>query len=183
LRRAPAGVLLACALGANAQYAAAQFQPKSDWEEKQDRLNWKPNQLKLPAWHKADALIEFQVSSASAFRFYIDAASLSVAGDGVVRYTLVARSPSGFENVSYEGIRCESNTYVVFAHGNDGKWREVPPDWKRIELRDIARWRNVLHADLFCPAGAIIASADEGLRALRQGYHPSLRVVPGNPSR
>ena len=155
--------------------AAAQFQPKSDWEEAQERQGWKENEVKLPAWPRREALVEFFVSGATAFRFFIDPGSLSVAEDGVVRYTLVARSGSGVENVSYEGIRCAAGSYKVFAFGHDGQWRPNRADWKPIEARDIQRWHNVLRSDLFCPHRNPIQSAAEGLDALRRGTHPKVR--------
>ena len=73
--------------------AFAGAQPKTDWEEKQEARDWKEIELKLPALPKADALIEFFVSSATSFKFFVAPLSLSVGADGVVRYTLVARSP------------------------------------------------------------------------------------------
>src|SRR6186997_3691222 len=80
---------------------------KSDWE--------KANEEKLAASEKAAAantipsppgkrgeLIEFSVGPTTDFRFFIDAQSLSVDNEGVVRYVLVARSPEGVENVTFE---------------------------------------------------------------------------------
>ena len=171
MKQALALLLLVCALGARAQYV-----PKSDWEEAQDKLNWKEGAAKLPAWPKRENLIEFFVTSASSFRFYIDSESLEVGTDGVVRYTLVARSPAGVENITYEGIRCTENQVKIFAIGNDARWRVLDQDWKRIDERTVQRWHNTLRSDIFCPARAIIASRDEGLAALRRGFHPALGV-------
>jgi hypothetical protein len=171
-------LLLACC----AFPAFAQFVPKSDWEEKQDRLNWKEGQVTIPAWPRRERLIEFFVTNMSSFRFYVDADSLAVAPDGVILFTLVARSGSGVENVTYEGMRCDNGRYAVFAHGNDGQWRRVPSEWKVIEAKAF-HWRNTLRSDIFCPGRAGITTAAEGVAALRQGYHPALRVIPNNPAR
>jgi len=143
---------------------------KSDWEIEQEEKNWREGEFRVPAYPKAADLIEFFVSAASSFRFFIDRASLSVGKDGVVRYTLVARSPSGAENVSYEGIRCRSGIYKVYAYGRaDGTWSERPGGWRPIEPRSVQRWHNELRRDYFCHQNMPIHDAREGIEALRRG--------------
>ncbi len=167
--------LLLPALAAFALQAGAQGNAhKSDWELEQERREWKEGDLKLPAYPKADALVEFHVSSASSFRFFIDAASLAPGPDGVVRYTLFARSPSGVANVSYEGIRCATSSYKVYAIGSDGRWTARQSDWREIEARSVQRWHNELRSRYFCPSSIPIATAAEGLDALRRGGHPAI---------
>ncbi len=130
--------------------------------------------MALPPLPKG-GLIEFFVSSASSFKFFIDPQSLSVS-DGVVRYTLVARSPSGAETISYEGIRCGGQALVrVYAFGNGDKWSKNPnADWRTIEPKSVQRWHNVLRGQFFCPTRYSIQSAAEGLDALRRGGHPAV---------
>ncbi len=143
---------------------------KSDWELEQERLNWKEGEIKLPAYPKTEDLVEFFVSGASSFRFFIDPASLSPAGrDGVVRYTLVARSPSGVANVSYEGMRCTTNSYKLYALGNEGRWSVRESEWRPIEPRSVQRWHLELRTRYFCPGNAPIYTAAEGVDLLRSG--------------
>lgn len=146
---------------------------KSDWEREQESREFKELEFALPALPGA-GLIEFFVSSASSFKFFIDQKSLSVTQDGVVRYTLVARSPSGAETISYEGIRCGGQALVrVYAFGNAGKWsRNADTNWRTIEPKSVQRWHNVLRGQFFCPSRYSIQSAAEGLDALRRGGHP-----------
>jgi hypothetical protein len=125
----------------------------------------------LPAPPKGE-LIEFFVSSASSFKFFIDPKSLAVGSDGVVRYTLVARSRSGAENVSYEGIRCEDGNYKVYAIGSDGRWSAQQTDWRRIQDKSVQRWHAELYTRYFCVDHVIIRSVEEGQNALRRGGHP-----------
>lgn len=148
---------------------------KSEWERQQEERDFKEADLPLPALPDKQALIEFFVSGASSFRFFIDPASLSVGQDHVVRYTLVARSPSGFENISYEGIRCEAGTYKVFAWGNDGQWKRSNSEWQEILPKSVQRWHSVLRGRYFCPNRLSIVDAAEGLDALRRGGHPAIR--------
>ena len=175
--------LLAALLAGMALAAAAQNTnqtgiqgDKSKYEEEQDKLNWKEADAALPPYPKDADLIEFQVSSGATFRFFIDAASLSVADDGVVRYTLVARSPSGIANVSFEGIRCASKSYKVFARGTGGRWSRREGAWQVIEARTIQRWHNVLYFEYLCPRHRPIETAAEGADALRRGMHPGVAV-------
>jgi hypothetical protein len=147
---------------------------KSDWEKEQEARDFKELDVALPPPPKG-GLIEFFVSSASSFKFFIDPKSLSVAG-GVVRYTLVARSPAGAETVSYEGMRCGGQALVrVYAFANGDKWSQNPnTDWRTIEPKSVQRWHNVLRGQYFCPERYSIQSAAEGLDALRRGGHPAI---------
>ena len=149
---------------------------RSIWEEEQEKLNWKEGDVRLPPYPRDADLIEFAVSSGTSFRFFVDAASLSVGQDGVVRYTLVARSPSGASTVSYEGIRCNSKSYKVFAQGAGGAWSPRQSDWRFIEAKTIQRWHNVLYFEYLCPRHRPIETAAEGVEALRRGGHPGLAV-------
>lgn len=127
----------------------------------------------LPALPKNENLIEFWVSNSTAFRFFIDAASLSVDKDGVVRYTLVARSPSGVANISYEAMRCAAGTYKIYAYERAGQWSATTSDWRPVEPNAVQRWHNELRLRYFCAdrRGSLL-SKEEGLDALRRGGHP-----------
>jgi len=125
----------------------------------------------LPPFPEARHLIAFEVGAAGDFRYFVDAASLSVSG-GVVRYTLVARSPSAVENVMHEAIRCSSGDYRIHAVGRDGRWAGREGDWRPIPGAGAQPWRSTLQREYFCPQNEPIRSAAEGVRALREGGHP-----------
>lgn len=132
-------------------------------------------------------LVEFEVSAATSFRFFIDARSLSVGKDGVVRYALVARSSSGAETVTYEGIRCSAATHRIFALGRsaDRSWsRSRVSDWRPIRSKTVNRHVQALWQEYFCPQTVPISSREEGVEALRRGEHPlsgSTRSWDGRP--
>jgi hypothetical protein len=127
----------------------------------------------LPAYPRASGLLPFFVSAASDFRFFVDAASLSVGGDGVVRYTLVARSPQGADSVSFEGMRCDTREVRGYATGRaDGTWSRRDTPWRKIESRSVQRWHNALASEYFCVGGIRIQDAAEGVQALQLGRHP-----------
>ena len=171
--------LAALALAAHAALGLAQ--PKSDYEVEEERRNWKEGEYQLPAPPKGDDLVEFYVSAATDFRFFIDRQSLSVGKDGVVRYTLLARSPSGAENVTFEGIRCAEGRLRIYAYGRPGGWNERDSDWRPIEVRTIQRWHNALWREYFCPMRVPIFDPAEGIDALRRGGHPNAAGLERGP--
>jgi hypothetical protein len=143
---------------------------KTEFEREQEEREFKEADLQLPAYPKKDGLVEFRISDPGSFRYFVDAAAISIGKDEVVRYTLVVRSASGVENVSYEGMRCGSGTYKVFAYGNDGKWSPSRGDWRETSLR----WEYELRTRYLCPMKLRVQSAAEAVDALKRGGHPTL---------
>ena len=118
--------------------------------------------MTLPPYPPRGELLEFSLGPASEFRFFIEAASLSMA-DGLVRYVLIARSPAGVRNVTYEGMRCSSGEVRVYAVGREGGWSASPGGW-----RSPLPWHRELHRAYFCPIQYSVHSRDDALRALRR---------------
>jgi hypothetical protein len=143
---------------------------RSDWERKHaQKIAIAPDEpVTLPAYPRKDRLISFFVAPTSEFRFYVDAASVSVAND-VVRYALVARSSAGVENVTYEGMRCGTGEVRIYAIGRDGEWVGKPGDWRPIQPRSYERWHNALYREYFCPSTRAIGSREDAVAALRSG--------------
>ena len=133
--------------------AAAGAQPRADLERDEGTGTWVELEAKLPPFPKTENLIAFDVSGASRNRFYIDPQSIAVGSDGVVRYTLVIKSSGGAENISYEGIRCETREQKYYAFGRrDGTWSNARSnEWRYIEYKEANRQHGVLYADFFCP--------------------------------
>jgi len=126
----------------------------------------------LPPYPKPENYLPFQVSDTLPFAFFVDAKSISVSADGVVRYSLIAKSSDGALNISYEGMRCSDGEFRVYAFGRrDKTWFEVrDPKWQVIRKNPSNAQRAVLYSDFFCPViGGGIATAEEGVRALKNG--------------
>jgi hypothetical protein len=168
----------ALAVGAACAAASAAAQPKSDWErENEERLKQSEEVVVAPPRLDRASLVELELDAPTDFRYYVDAASLSVGADRVVRYVFVARSPGGVESLTFEGLRCSAGEYRVYAvgrpagdgwAGRPGQWRPVPPNPRL--------GQNALLRRYFCPArGTAIADAAEGADALRAGGHPARR--------
>lgn len=128
----------------------------------------------FPGYPKDTDLIEFYVGPRATNHFLIDGDSLSVGKDGVVRYTLVIKTDGGATNVSYEGIRCATGEFKIYATGKtDHTWAgNRLTNWLPIENKLVNRYHAALNREFFCPLGNPIQTAEEGLNALRRGKHP-----------
>ena len=135
---------------------------------------WSEGETTLPAFPKPGNLIEFYVSAATHNHFFIDGSSLSVGADGVVRYVLVVKTAGGATDISFEGMRCNSGEYKLYAIGrDDGSWAKARvDDWRPIENKTVNRYHAALYGDYFCSDHTPIADAAAGREALRHGKRP-----------
>ena len=131
--------------------AAAQWKDW-DYELDQEKKPWEELQTQLPAYPKTENLLKFDIGSNTANSYFVDAASVSVSEDGVVRYTLVVKTGGGATNVSFEGIRCDGRLLRVYAFGHpNSQWsRARNPGWRAIEPRVINGYHYALHRDYYC---------------------------------
>lgn len=136
-----------------------------------DDGRWIEVQSQLPPFPKSQDYLPFYVSATAVFEFFVDAKSVSIGADGIVRYTLIAKSPGGALNISFEGLRCSDRQYRVYAVGRsdstwskarDSRWQPLPPDARNAQ-------RTVLYSDFFCPVGSIVATPELALQALSTG--------------
>lgn len=156
-------LLLCLPLAAHAEWG------KFDYEFEQDKP-WVEVAAQLPAYPKAENLMPFNVSSATRNKHFVDAASISVGEDKVVRYTVVIDAAGGARNVSFEGLRCESGERRLYAYGHpDGTWSKArSAGWESIKLRSLLSYRKALFEDIFCPNGIRVWDGKEAIRNLRQ---------------
>lgn len=142
---------------------------EAPWEELKE--------VEFPAFPKQENLREIYVSAVATNSYLIDASTLSVGSDGVVRYVLVVKTAGGATNVSFEGIHCHERSWKHYATGrSDGTWAKsqaVRSEWRPIESKPVNRHHAAISRDLLCPGGTAIGSADEGRNALRLGKHPN----------
>lgn len=143
------------------------------WDYNYDReiTPWAELQQQLPAYPADENLIPLDVGAATSHRFFVDGKSVSVATDGVVRYTLVIKAAGGASNVSFEGIRCESREQKYYAIGrNDRTWaRARNPQWRRIEFQHINAQHITLYGAYLCRGKIMMESAGQIVQALRRG--------------
>jgi len=163
-------VLGACG-GSSAPKAKAQQRGMTDDvggipEEKEFR----EIEVTLPPYPGESGLVAFQLRQNSTNRFYIDGNSISIGPDRVVRFSAVIKSASGALNTSYEGMRCKTSEYRVYAYGaENGEWMKArDSQWRRIE-RSSGDFRFTLYKDYFCDIEAIAGRNEKDLIANLKG--------------
>lgn len=128
------------------------------------------SEVTLPAPPQKNNLLPFYVSATTTMDFAIDAKSLSVTPEGIVRYTLVITSKAGASNISYEGIRCSSVEKKLYATGKpDGGWSPSRRDvWSPIWDVGANRQHAALVKDYFCEGTAVAGKAEAIIERLRR---------------
>ncbi len=119
------------------------------------REAWKEmKEIEIPPVPRDQDLIRFTVDDAEDkdFTYAIDERSLRVDKDYVVRYLLVIESRRGVRNYAFEGMRCHSREYKVYAYGSSkGKMRpRKDPQWKKIKDERFGRVHRDLHYYYMC---------------------------------
>ncbi len=127
-------------------------------------------EVALPPYPDEPGLLEFQPRRNSENRFYIDRNSISIGSDRVVRFSVVIKSASDALNTSYEGMRCKTSEYKVYAYGaENGEWMKArDSQWRWIERAD-ANFRFTLYKDYFCDIEAIAGRNEKDLIANLKG--------------
>lgn len=154
--------------------AAFAQQQKFEYEFDHERP-WVELQGQLPLYPETENLLQFDAGPVSTNLHYVDALSITVGEDGVVRYTLVITSSQGGMNVSYEGIRCQTAEKRTYAYGrNDHTWtRAGRSNWADLETLNQNYAQRALYRYFFCPLGFdMVRDADEAIQALKAGIHP-----------
>jgi hypothetical protein len=138
-------LLLLCSAPALAEFSF-------DYDFDANQKPWQEIQAKMPAAPKDANLVQFDVGPASAHRYYLDRASISVGTDGVVRYTVVIRTAGGAVDVNYEGMRCSSAERKLYAFGRpNGEWsRNKYAAWTPIHFRQASAYDGQLFQHYFC---------------------------------
>jgi hypothetical protein len=140
-----------------------------DIEFEQDKP-WVEVAAQLPPAPRPENLIPFTVSSVTANRHFIDAASISVGSDKVVRYTVLVEAAGGAKNVMFEGLRCATGERRLYAYGqSDGSWSKARnAGWEGIKLRSLLSYHKPLFEEHFCPGWIAVRDTKEAVRNLKQ---------------
>jgi CNP1-like family len=138
--------------------------------EFENEKQWVELAAQLPPYPKAENLVEFNVSSATRNRHFVDTASISVGDDKVVRFTVVIEAAGGAKNVSFEGMRCATGERRLYAYGHpDGTWSKARnARWEDIKFRSLLSYHKALYEDHFCPDGINVKDGKEAVLNLRR---------------
>lgn len=154
----------------------------ADFEEDFDDPNkpWEEIAVQLPPAPQEQDLLPFEVSGNATHRFFIDARSVSVGKDGVIRYTLVTISSAGARNVSYEGLRCETFEVKRYAFGQpDGSWSRSRRDqWQWIVRNAANRQHAILAREYMCQEKAIAGPAEDIVARIRDNRSLNPNALP-----
>lgn len=163
-----------CLVSACPAWGQQFYGDKKYGEYYEEEKKWLEIEAKIPDYPKEQNLIEFDVGAATRNRYYIDGTTLSIGEDGVVRYVIVVRTSGGATNVSFEGIRCGTKERKLYAFGrSDNAWvKSRVSEWQGTRP---GSYQAVLSKEYFCPKGAAILKAEEGVDALKRGGHPDVR--------
>ncbi|MFM8467756.1 MAG: CNP1-like family protein [Oxalobacteraceae bacterium] len=147
-------------------FPAAQSQPVASGPDAQAA----ESEVALPAPAQKNHLLPFYVSPTTTMDFAIDAKSLSVTPDGIVRFTLVVTSRTGATNTSYEGIRCATEEKKLYATGKpDGGWSPSRRDvWSPIGDVGANRQHAALMKDYFCEGTTVAGKAEAIIERIRK---------------
>ena len=157
------------ALFAFASATYAQYGPDDEAEALEAMKPKVEAEAKLPPSPKPQDLLVVDTGPTSRQTFAIDSKSLTVSPDHIIRYTLVATSPSGSQNISYEGIDCKTREFKRYAYGSkDGKWTRSRHDkWERVSSMSQNQLHFTLHSQYFCQAGLSVGGSQELVDRLR----------------
>lgn len=115
-------------------------------------------------------LVPFEVSANSELRWAVDPVSIKITSDGLVRYVVVARSPSGLINALYETINCNKAEFKTYARYNaNGGWATVEnPQWRSMYDKLPSKHALMLAKQGACVGKSAAQSATEMVQALKK---------------
>jgi hypothetical protein len=128
--------------------------------------------LELPALPQEADLVEFYPgASVGGHRYFIDARTLLVGDDRIVRYAMMVRTTGGAVNMTYEGIHCQTREQRLYAIGYRGKgWIEARQSrWEPIRRGRINDHHSMLYSEYFCHEGPIPVAKTAIVQSLRRG--------------
>lgn len=122
LRRASRRLALVACLGALSGGAFAQLFGDNNWQE---------SPVPPPPAFDESRLVPIEMPRYMSLKFGVDPSTITITGDGVVRYVVVASNRSGgATNAFYEGVRCATGEMKSYARFTSGNWELAKnTDW------------------------------------------------------
>jgi hypothetical protein len=158
---AAATMAMAAATPALAQYADL------------DRADWREDPAPPPPAYSTSGLVEIEMPRGSSVKMGVDPSTITInLATGIVRYVVVAHGPSAV-NASYEGIRCATGEYKVYARQTQGNpWSPSDEDrWKamRGQTGVVVSYPYRLARDGMCVGNSVRHDVADMVRELRSG--------------
>lgn len=136
-----------------------------------DDPDWKESEVPPPPAFDLKRLVPVEVSVRSQLKWGVDPTTVKILPEGIVRYVVVAQSPSGVINAIYEGIRCNKAEFRSYArHNPDSGWvKSSNSEWVAIRNASGSGHQMALAKQGLCDGAAPAASVQDAMRRLRLG--------------
>lgn len=133
--------------------------------------DWKEQDSPPPPSFEINRLVPFDVSVNSAMKWGFDPETMKIGKDGVVRYVVVAQSPSGVVNAMYEAVRCTTAEWKSYARFNKGSGWTVAadPQWTPLSVNQVSLHALRLAKQGMCTGAAPASSVREVIRSVKNG--------------
>lgn len=148
------------------------------YDDSQD-IPWIENETEVLAMPVEDDLVQIDIDQMPpGLELWADAGRITVnPEDRVVRLWLWVRSKQGAENGSFEGFRCETLEYKVYAFANPRREPAVTkarsPTWRKVSQRRNGNYRRELLLEYFCTHHRTL-KADEIRQMFAGNYRPEI---------
>ena len=158
-----ANILLSLALSTLCTCALAQFAASDP--------DWKESDAPPPPSFDVNRLVPFEVSPNTTLKWGFDPAAMKITGDGIVRYVVVAQSPSGVVNALYEAVRCTTGEWKSYARYNkDSGWTAIAdPQWKSMYEYQPSKHALRLAQQGMCTGSAPATTVADVVRSVKKG--------------
>ena len=137
---------------------------------------WKESAVAAPPAFDVNRLLYIESPFSSTLKFGVDPQTLFITPEGVVRYVMVAQGQGGAQNVFYEGIRCNTAEYRLYArHSPEKGWSTTSDsDWQPLKGSAATRHALLLAKAAICSGAAPTTPVSTIVRALRSGVPPGM---------
>jgi CNP1-like family len=135
-----------------------------------DDPDWKESDAPAPPAFDLKRLVPFEVSTSSPMKWGFDPETMKITPDGIVRYVVVAQSPSGVVNAMYEAVRCTTGEWKTYArHNKDSGWSmATDPQWRPLRGYQSSNHAMRLAQQGMCTGGAPAQSVRQVVRSVQQ---------------
>jgi CNP1-like family len=133
-----------------------------------DQPDWKEAAVPAAPEFDASRLIAIDGPANSGLLFGVDPKTITIAPEGVVRYVVVATSRSGAVNAMYEGVRCATGEFRVYArHNPSSGWANTASvEWKSLYALAPSRHTLAVARAGICKGNAPNSSVEQIVRDL-----------------
>lgn len=176
-------VLAAAALGAPAsEYMDSKPRPPAEGEFEEP---WREDDIRFPAFPRAENVVPLDAQRVgSGYSYFLDAASLSLGDDDVMRFTVILQSPEGASSIFYEGIRCATDEIKSYGYATrDRMFRAVADTrWVGVYAEGPLGYRTLLADHYVCDEHGWSDSVDHVLERLTRldPRRPRVRPKPAD---